>query len=63
MSTTLRQRMDTHAASWFGQAPRTSQLLLSSRIDGQPIDFGTMECGYASVDFNTFAMDKDGNRQ
>ncbi len=36
-SPTLRQRMDTHAASWFDLAPQMNQLLLSSRINGQSI--------------------------
>jgi hypothetical protein len=42
-SPTLRQRMDAHAASWFDLAPQMNQLMLSSRINGQPIDFGTSD--------------------
>ena len=45
-SPTLRQRMDAHAASWFELAPQMNQLLLGSRINGQPIDFGALACGY-----------------
>ena len=48
-SPTLRQRMDTHAASWFDRAPQMNQLLLSSRINGQPMDFVSLACGYTGV--------------
>jgi hypothetical protein len=41
-SPTLRQRMDIHASAWFDLVPKMNQLLLSSRINGQPIDFGTL---------------------
>ena len=57
-SPTLRQRMDAHAASWFELAPKINHLLLASRINGQAIDFGALECGYTPVDLDTFAMDK-----
>jgi len=62
-SPTLRQRMDTHAGSWFELAPQMNQLLLGSRINGQPIDFGTLECGYTPVDLDTFAMDNGGTKK
>ena len=62
-SPTLRQRMDTHAASWFDLAPQMNQLLLSSRINGQPIDFGALSCGYTPVDLDTFAMDNGGTKK
>jgi hypothetical protein len=62
-SPTLRQRMDTHAASWFELAPQMNQLLLGSRINGQPIDFGSLECGYTPVDLDTFAMDNGGTKK
>lgn len=62
-SPTLRQRMDTHAASWFELAPQMNQLLLGSRINGQPIDFGVLECGYTPVDLDTFAMDNSGTKK
>jgi len=62
-SPTLRQRMDTHAASWFDVAPQMNQLLLSSRINGQPIDFGTLACGYTPLDLDTFAMDNGGTKK
>ncbi len=55
-SPTLRQRMDTHAASWFDLAPQLNQLLLCSRINGKAIDFGALECGYTPVDLDTFAI-------
>ncbi len=62
-SPTLRQRMDTHAASWFDLAPQINHLLLSSRINGQPIDFGTLLSGYTPVDLDTFAMDNGGTKK
>jgi hypothetical protein len=62
-SPTLRQRMDTHAASWFELAPRMNQLLLGSRINGKAIDFGALACGYTPVDLDTFAMDNGGTKK
>lgn len=62
-SPTLRQRLDTHAASWVDLAPQMNQLLLGSRINGQPIDFGTLACGYTPVDLDTFAMDNGGTKK
>ena len=62
-SPTLRQRMDTHAASWFDLAPQINQQLLSSRINGQAIDFGALACGYTPVDLDTFAMDNGGTKK
>ena len=62
-SPTLRQRLDTHAASWFELAPQMNQLLLGSRINGRAIDFGALECGYTPVDLDTFAMDNGGTKK
>ena len=62
-SPTLRQRMDTHAASWFELAPQMNQLLLGSRINGKAIEFGSLECGYIPVDLDTFAMDNGGTKK
>jgi hypothetical protein len=56
-SPTLRQRMDTHAKSWFELVSTLNQTLLSSRINGAPIDFGVLPCGYTAIDLDTFAMD------
>ncbi len=55
-SPTLRQRLDAHAASWFELVSQMNQRLLGSRINGQPIDFGALACGYTPVDLDTFAM-------
>jgi hypothetical protein len=38
-------------------------LLLGSRINAQPIDFGTLSCGYTPVDLDTFAMDNGGTKK
>jgi len=62
-SPTLRQRMDAHAPSWFELAPQMNQALLASRINGQPIDFGALACGYTPVDLDTFAMDNGGTQK
>ena len=62
-SPTLRQRMDTNAASWFDLAPTMNQMLLGSRINGQAIDFGALPCGYTPVDLDTFAMDNGGTKK
>jgi hypothetical protein len=62
-SPTLRQRMDSHASSWFELAPKMNQLLLASRINGKVIDFGALDCGYTPVDLDTFAMDNGGTKK
>ena len=54
---TLRQRMDTHAASWFDPASDLNHKLLRSQVNGGAIDFGSLDCGYTPVDLDTFAMD------
>ena len=33
-----------------------NQKLLASRVNGIPIDFGALDCGYTPVDLDTFAM-------
>ena len=62
-SPTLRQRMDTHAVSWFDLVPRMNEQLLGSRINARPIDFGALDCGYTPVDLDTFAMDNGGTQK
>ncbi|TXI73266.1 MAG: IS1380 family transposase [Limnohabitans sp.] len=59
-SPTLRQRLDTHAASWFELAERINSAVLSLKIGGKPIDFGALPCGYVPLDIDTFAMDNSG---
>lgn len=59
-SPTLRQRMNAHAENWFDLAWQLNTALLSSRINGQPIDFGQLPCGYTPLDIDTFAMDNSG---
>jgi len=60
---TLRQRMDTHAASWFDLVPRMNMLLRGSTINGKAIDFGALDCGYTPIDLDTFAMDNGGTKK
>lgn len=59
-SPTLRQRMDTHAASWFDLAEEINAAVLGTKISGKPIDFGVLPCGYMPLDVDTFAMDNSG---
>ena len=40
-----------------------NQKLLSSRINGKAIDFGTLACGYTAVDLDTFAMDNSATKK
>jgi hypothetical protein len=62
-SPTLRQRLDANASSWFDLAAQINQKLLNSRINGKPIDFGALECGYTLVDLDTFAMDNGNTKK
>ena len=62
-SPTLRQRLDANASSWFDLAAQMNQELLSSRINGKPIDFGALACGYTPVDLDTFAMNNAGTKK
>ena len=62
-SPTLRQRLDTHAASWFDLAAQLNHKLLGSTVNGKPIDFGALECGYTPVDLDTFAMDNSSTKK
>jgi hypothetical protein len=62
-SPTLRQRLDTHASSWFDLAAQMNRLLLGSSINGQPIDFGALECGYTPVDLHSSAIDNGGTKK
>lgn len=59
-SPTLRQRMDTHAVSWFDLADRINCAVLGLKIAGKPVDFGVLPCGYMPLDVDTFAMDNSG---
>ena len=62
-SPTLRQRLDTHAASWFDLAARLMHKVLASTVNGKPIDFGALACGYTPVDLDTFAMDNSSTQK
>ena len=62
-SSTLRQRMDTHAASWFELAGQFNQALLSANYASGPVDFGALPCGYMAVDWDTFVMDNSGTQK
>jgi len=55
-SPTLRQRLDSFAAQWFDLIPQINHKLLSGRLGGKSVDFGTLDCGYTPVDLDTFAM-------
>ncbi len=60
---TVRQRLDTHAASWFDLVAQMNQKLLGSTINGKAIDFGPLACGYTAVDLDTFAMDNSSTKK
>ncbi len=62
-SSTLRQRMDTHAPSWFELAGEFNQALLSAKYASGPVDFGALPCGYMAVDWDTFVMNNSGTRK
>lgn len=62
-SPTLRQRLDAHAPEWFDLVHQMNQKLLASRINGQPIEFGALACGYTPVDLDTFAMDNSSTKK
>lgn len=59
---TLRQRMDTHAASWFELAGEFNEALLSAKYATGPVDFGALPCGYMAVDWDTFVMNNAGTK-
>ena len=44
-------------------ATTLNRLLLGSSINGKPIDFGSLSCGYTPVDLDTFAMDNGGTKK
>ena len=62
-SPTLRQRMDTHAASWFELTGEFNTALLSAKYAGKPVDFGPLPCGYMAVDWDTFVMNNAGTKK
>ncbi|MDZ7812535.1 MAG: IS1380 family transposase [Ideonella sp.] len=69
-SPTLRQRMNTHAQSWFTLAGDLNEALLSPRAGkgvakgaGMAVDFGSLPCGYMPVDWDTFVMNNDGSKK
>ena len=62
-SPTLRQRLDANAPDGFDLVPQMNQKLLASRINGQPIEFGALSCGYTPVDLDTFAMDNSSTKK
>jgi len=59
-SPTLRQRLDAHASAWFELAERINSAVLGLAVQGKPIDFGLLACGYLPLDVGTFAMDNSG---
>ncbi len=62
-SPTLRQRMDTHAASWFELADEFNLALLLGKYGGAGVDFGALPCGYMPVDWDTNALDNSGTKK
>ncbi len=62
-SSTLRQRMDSHAASWFDLTGQFNLALLSAKYAGKPVDFGALPCGYMALDWDTFVMNNSGTQK
>ena len=62
-SPTLRQRLDTHAASWFDVAAQLNHKLLASTVNGKAFDFSALAYGYNPVDLDTFAMDNSATKK
>jgi hypothetical protein len=60
---TLRQRMDSHAPSWFELASQFNLALLSAHYATGPLDFGALPCGYMPVDWDTFVMNNSGTQK
>ena len=60
---TLRQRMDTHAPSWFELTGEFNLALLSAKYATGPLDFGALPCGYMAVDWDTFVMNNSGTQK
>ncbi|MGH6625680.1 MAG: IS1380 family transposase [Burkholderiaceae bacterium] len=60
---TLRQRLDTHAASWFELADELNMALLSAKYAGAAVNFGALPCGHMPVDWDTFVMDNSGTKK
>lgn len=62
-SPTMRQRMNTHAASWFSLVDELNEVLLSTKGAGMAVDFGALPCGYMPMDWDTFVMNNDGSKK
>lgn len=60
---TLRQRMDAHAPSWFELAGEFNLALLSANYVTGSLDFGALPCGYMAVDGDTFVMNNSGTQK
>lgn len=60
---TVRQRMDAHAADWVELADAFNLALLSARYAGKAVDFGALSCGYMAVDWDTFVMNNSGTQK
>lgn len=62
-SPTLRQRMNTQAASWFDLVGEINEALLSPKAAGLAVDFGALPCGYMPMDWDTFVMNNEGTKK
>lgn len=62
-SPTLRQRLDSQASDWFGLSEQINQAVLGQRVNGKPIEFGALPCGYTPIDLDTFAMDNGNTKK
>ncbi len=60
---TLRQRLDAHAASWLELAGGFNLALLWATYASAPVDFGALPCCYMTVDWDTFVMNNSGTQK
>ena len=62
-ASTLRQRMDTHEASWFKSAGEFNLAVLSAKYATGSLDFVVMPCGYTAEDWDIFVMNNSGTQK
>ena len=60
---TLRQRMNDHAALWSEEIDSLNMALLGAKYAGKPVELGALPCGYMPVDWDTFVMNNAGSNK
>jgi hypothetical protein len=62
-SATLRHRFDAKGTEWSELADQINRAVLSQRINGAPIDFGSLSTGHLPLDIDTFVMDQSNTQK